>query len=217
MASENRQNLFITLEGIEGVGKTTVQQYIAHYIAHKTKQPVIQTREPGGTPLAEKIRDLALKHSAEPVFPTTELLLMFAARAQHINEVILPALAQGAYVVCDRFVDASYAYQGGGRGLDMKQIEMLEKVTCGDLKPDKVIILDAPVEVGLARAKNRNEFDRFESEKVAFFEKVRAVYLARAKADPTRYTIIDASGHLQQVHAQLEALLHTLITVEQPL
>lgn len=216
MASEKRQNLFITLEGIEGVGKSTVQQYIANYIVRKTKKPVIQTREPGGTPLAEKIRDLALKHSAEPVYPTTELLLMFAARAQHINEIILPALAEGAFVVCDRFVDASYAYQGGGRGIDMKQIELLEKVTCGDLRADLVIILDAPVEVGLARAKNRNEFDRFESEKVTFFEKVRATYLARAKAEPARYAIIDASGSLQQVHAQLEALLDTLISVEQP-
>lgn len=216
MATEKRQNLFITLEGIEGVGKSTVLQFIVNYIVHKTQRPVIQTREPGGTPLAEKIRDLALKHSAEPVYPTTELLLMFAARAQHIHEIIMPALAEGAYVVCDRFVDASYAYQGGGRGIDTKQIELLEKVTCGDLKADKVIILDAPVEVGLARAKNRNEFDRFESEKVAFFEKVRATYLARAKADPSRYAVIDASGTLQQVHAQLESLLDTLITVEQP-
>lgn len=214
MVSEKRRNAFITLEGIEGVGKSTVQQYVANYIANRTQRHVVQTREPGGTPLAEKIRDLALKHSAEPIFPMTELLLMFASRAQHIHEIIIPALEQGAYVVCDRFVDASYAYQGGGRGMDMKDIELLEKVTCGSLKADLVIILDAPVEVGLARAKKRETFDRFESEKIVFFEKVRATYLARAKADPERYAVIDAAGTLQQVHEQLERLLAQRISVE---
>lgn len=207
MVTETSRGQFITLEGIEGVGKSTVQQFIANAIAKHTKTHVVQTREPGGTPLAEKIRDLALKHTAEPIFPTTELLLMFAARAQHIHEVILPALSEGAYVVSDRFVDASYAYQGGGRGIDMNLIEALETVTCGTLKADLVIILDAPVEVGMARAKQREVFDRFESEKLAFFEKVRAVYLSRAKLDPKRYAIVDASQPLARVYEQLERVL----------
>lgn len=197
----------ITLEGIEGVGKSTVLKFVVKTLADQLNGPVVQTREPGGTPLAERIRDLALKTTDETVHADTELLLMFASRAQHVQEVILPALSRGDWVVSDRYVDASYAYQCGGRGLDMKKIATLEKLVAGDLKPSLVIILDAPVEVGMARAKKRKAEDRIEREKAAFFERVRATYLERAKADPSRYAIVDASLNVEEVEAQIKQVI----------
>ncbi len=201
---------FITLEGIEGVGKSTVQAFVCEYLQNKLQVQICKTREPGGTPLAEKIRDLALHTHDEFVESDTELLLMFAARAQHWQQVILPALARGEWVVSDRFIDASYAYQAGGRGIDPDKIAQLEKLVLGNNKPDLVILLDAPVEVGMQRAKKRSAEDRIEKEKTEFFERVRNVYLQRAKADPARYAIIDASQNLAAVEQQLNAVLEAL-------
>jgi dTMP kinase len=197
----------ITLEGIEGVGKSTVSRFIVQYLSKHITQQVVQTREPGGTPLAEKIRDLAIKTTDEVVYPDTELLLMFAARAQHVQQVILPALTSGKWVVSDRFIDASYAYQGAGRGIDPHKIAVLEKLVLGNLQPDLVIILDAPVEVGMARAQQRGAPDRFEAERGEFFERVRQSYLQRAANEPYRYAIVDATQPVSEVEAQLRAIL----------
>jgi dTMP kinase len=201
------QGKLITLEGIEGVGKSTIQSFVIDTLAQTLHVDIIRTREPGGTPLAEAIRGLAMKIQDEPVYPDTELLLMFAARAQHVHGVILPALSAGKWVVSDRFVDASYAYQGAGRGLDMSRIATLEEMVLGDLKPDLVIVLDAPVSVGMGRAKARQSTDRFEEETVAFFERVRQCYLNRAKSDPARYAVIDASQPLADVQQQVRTVL----------
>lgn len=197
----------ITLEGIEGVGKSTVVRFVVKYLSEHLKLPIVQTREPGGTPLAEKIRDLAIKTTDEMVYPDTELLLMFAARAQHLQQVILPALKAGQWVVSDRFVDASYAYQGAGRGINTDKISALEQVVLGNFQADLVIILDAPVEVGMSRAHKRGSPDRIEKEKADFFERVRACYLQRAHDRPHLYTIIDASGDVHEVEAQLSEAL----------
>ena len=160
---------FITLEGGEGVGKTTNLKFIKHYLEQHNIS-VVTTREPGGTTLAEKIRQLLLDNDSEAVSETAELLLIFAARAQHIKHVIEPALAEGTWVICDRFTDATYAYQGGGRNMRVSTIESLENWVQGALRPDLTILLDAPVEIGLERARLRSAFDRFESEKTNFFE-----------------------------------------------
>jgi dTMP kinase len=202
---------FITLEGIEGVGKSTAMRFIADYLSPRLDRPLVQTREPGGTPLAERIRDLALKTEDEKVYPDTELLLMFAARAQHINKVIFPALQAGQWVLSDRFVDASYAYQGAGRGIDLDKIATLERLVLGDFEADLVIILDAPVEVGLQRAHQRSAPDRFESERAEFFERVRSCYLQRAAQDPSRYRVVDASLSLPEVQAQFIPPLDRLL------
>jgi dTMP kinase len=201
----------ITLEGIEGVGKSTVSRFVSKYLSQRLAQPVVQTREPGGTPLAERIRDLALKTTDEKVHPDTELLLMFAARAQHFHEVILPALQSGSWVLSDRFIDATYAYQGSGRGVDLHKIATLESLVLGHFKADFVIILDAPVEIGLARAAQRGTKDRFEEEEGDFFERVRQAYLDRAAQEPDRYGVIDASKNVSQVQDQLIPLLDRLL------
>lgn len=204
--------VFITLEGTEGVGKSTALAYIQDYLsAHYV--PFITTREPGGTPLAEKIRHLLLAKDDEKMAHHTELLLMFAARAQHLHQVIKPALAAKKWVLCDRFTDASYAYQGGGRGLPMSDIAQLESLVQGSLQPTLTLWLDAPVEIGLQRAAARNELDRFEQEKVEFFNKVRAVYQQRAELYPQRYRRIDANVPLEQVQAQLKAVLSYFVAV----
>jgi len=197
---------FITVEGVEGVGKTTNMTFIKewmdrHGIAH------ITTREPGGTPLAEDIRELLLSPRDEAVNENTELLLMFAARAQHLAGVIIPALDRGQWVLCDRFTDATYAYQGGGRGVAMEKIELLESLVQGELRPDMTLVLDIPVAQGLERARNRSEPDRFEQEKLAFFEQVRQCYLARAKSVPSQYRVVDASQELIQVQSDLDSEL----------
>lgn len=194
----------ITVEGIEGVGKSTNIQFIAKSIKENLKIDVLITREPGGTPLGEEIREVLLKSRKDTFDPMAELLLMFAARAQHISQVIKPALARGVWVVCDRFTDASFAYQGSGRGLDIAKILALERLVQEDLTPDVTFLFDAPVEIGMQRAKNRHveknsAVDRIEQEKFAFFEKVRQGYVDRAKQFPNRIVVIDASLALSEV------------------
>lgn len=198
---------FITLEGSEGAGKTTAMDAIKAW-ANKADIEIVVTREPGGTPTAEKIRELLLDKNNKNILPDTELLLMFAARAQHLNELILPAVTQGKWVVCDRFTDATYAYQGGGRLIDMARIEQLENWVQGDLRPDMTLLLDLPVDVGLSRASQRSEPDRFETEKVSFFERVRQTYLERARQFPEQFRVIDASQSIEQVQQQIHNVLN---------
>jgi dTMP kinase len=198
--------LFITLEGPEGAGKSTNREYLAEHL-RAAGIDVVLTREPGGTPLAERIRELLLAPSTEPMHSDTELLLVFAARAQHLAQVIRPALARGAVVLCDRFTDATYAYQGGGRGLSVARIASLESFVQGELQPNLTLVFDLPVEVGLARASARGRLDRFEQEGRVFFDAVRRTYLERAQANPQRYRLIDASQPLAQVQRSLDALL----------
>ena len=202
--------LFITLEGPEGAGKSTNREYLAELLMQAGIE-VVLTREPGGTPLAERIRELLLAPDSEVMAVDTELLLMFAARAQHLAGVIRPALARGAVVLCDRFTDATYAYQGGGRGLAYERIAILEQFVQGDLRPDLTLVFDLPVEVGLARAAARGKLDRFEQEQQSFFEAVRQTYLARAAQAPERYRILDAAQPLSQVQADLAALCPALL------
>lgn len=202
--------LFITLEGPEGAGKSTNRDYLAERLrAHGVD--CVLTREPGGTPLAERVRELLLAPSDETMAADTELLLVFAARAQHLAQVIRPALARGAVVLCDRFTDATYAYQGGGRGLDRARIAQLETFVQADLRPDLTLVFDLPVEIGLSRAAARGRLDRFEQEAATFFEAVRRTYLQRAAAEPGRYRILDAAQPLDQVQAALDALLPDLL------
>ncbi len=201
---------FITLEGGEGVGKTTNLHFIKDYIEEHSI-PVVVTREPGGTPLAEKIRQLLLDNDSEAVSETAELLLIFAARAQHIKHVIEPALAQGTWVICDRFTDATYAYQGGGRNMRISTIEALENWVQGSLRPDLTILLDAPVEIGLERARQRSDFDRFESEKTNFFEQVRRAYLLQLELNPQRIKLIKANQPLIDVQKALLDLIQSLL------
>lgn len=198
---------FITLEGGEGVGKTTNVPFIKAYLQAQNI-PVIVTREPGGTPLAELIRQLLLQKHEESLTSNAELLLMFAARSQHISHVIKPALAQGTWVLCDRFTDATYAYQGGGRGTPLDSISWLENYVQDDLRPDLTLLLDLPVETGMARAKSRaGQLDRFESEHLEFFNNVRQVYLQQAERYPSRIKIIKADQPLDAVqNAIIEAL-----------
>ncbi|MBO0369960.1 dTMP kinase [Pseudomonas putida] len=202
--------LFITLEGPEGAGKSTNREYLAQRLREQGLD-VVLTREPGGTPVAEQIRELLLAPSDESMAADTELLLMFAARAQHLAKVIRPALARGAVVLCDRFTDATYAYQGGGRGLPVERIAMLETFVQGDLRPDLTLVFDLPIEIGLSRAAARGRLDRFEQEGTAFFEAVRHAYLARAQADPQRYSILDAGQSLDAVQRDIDSLLPTML------
>ena len=198
--------LFITLEGPEGAGKSTNRDYMAERLRERGLD-VVLTREPGGTPLAERIRELLLAPSDETMVADTELLLVFAARAQHLAEVIRPALARGAVVLCDRFTDATYAYQGGGRGLSPERIATLEAFVQGTLRPDLTLVFDLPVEVGLARAAARGRLDRFEQQGQAFFEAVRQAYLQRAGHEPQRYRLLDAAQPLEAVQRAIDALL----------
>ncbi|CEA05462.1 thymidylate kinase [Pseudomonas saudimassiliensis] len=202
--------LFITFEGPEGAGKSTNLKVFAQALSERGCDPLL-TREPGGTPLAERIREVLLSLHDEPMHADTELLLMFAARAQHLNGLIRPALNEGRVVISDRFTDATYAYQGGGRGIDRQRIAALETWVQGELRPDLVVIFDVPVELGLARARARSELDRFEREQQAFFEAVRATYLARAAAEPQRYRIIDASGDLAAVRAAMQPVIDEVL------
>jgi len=193
---------FITIEGGEGVGKSTQLAALRAWLQTLGHETVF-TREPGGTPRAERIRELLLENSSEPMPPICELLLMFAARATHIANVIEPALARGAWVVCDRFTDATYAYQGAGRGVDVTQISTLENLVQGSLRPDLTLLLDAPLELSAVRARNRNDTagvtDRFEREQRAFFDRVRNGYLERARLEPARVAVIDASAGVESV------------------
>lgn len=198
---------FITVEGIEGVGKTTNLEFIEHHLRQRGIDVVLLTREPGGTPLAENIRTLLLAEREEKVDAVTELLLMFAARAQHVSRVIKPALARGEWVLCDRFTDSSYAYQGGGREMPLQQIEVLERLVLGEFAPDLTIILDLPVGQGLQRAEKRSAKDRFEQEERLFFERVRQVYLQRAKRYPHRCRVVETAAALESVQHSLAKIL----------
>ena len=193
---------FITVEGIEGVGKSTNIDFLSSLIEDKGLT-VIRTREPGGTPIAERIRGLLLEHGEETMTDIAELLLFFAARSLHIHNAIKPALQAGHWVVCDRFTDASRAYQGNGRGLNQETIDTLADWVQEDLKPDLTILLDAPVEIGMDRAGRRGAADRLETEKTEFYARVRDGYLALAKSEPERFAIIDASQSLEQVQAAI--------------
>lgn len=201
---------FITFEGTEGVGKST-QLVNAADTLKALGVDYIVTREPGGTPMAESIRELLLAPRGEPVNDMTELLLMFAARAQHLHTRILPELEAGRWVLCDRFTDATFAYQGGGRGVPVERIAQLENLVQGSFRPDQVILLDAPVETGMTRARHRGELDRFEQEAVAFFERIRQTYLERAAADPGRYHIVDAAQPLEAVSRDVTSLVQGLV------
>jgi len=197
---------FITIEGTEGVGKTTNIEFIKQWLQSKSIS-FVDTREPGGTPLAEEIRQLLLSNRDEKVCSKAELLLMFAGRAQHLDQLIEPQLASGDWVLCDRFTDATYAYQGAGRQMGYDLIADLESMVQGDLRPDLTLILDIPVEQGLQRAGQRSEPDRFELEKAEFFNRVRQAYLQRAKQSPKQYVIIDASLSLPEVQEQIASCL----------
>lgn len=197
---------FITFEGTEGVGKSTQIANAANTLK-KLGIDCLVTREPGGTPMAEAIRELLLAPRNESVNELTELLLMFAARAQHLHTYILPALEKGQWVLCDRFTDATFAYQGGGRGVPSERIALLESLVQGEVRPDYVVLLDAPVETGMTRARQRGELDRFEQEAVSFFQRIRDTYLARAAAEPARYNIVDAAASLEQVSDRVSELM----------
>jgi dTMP kinase len=197
---------FITLEGIEGVGKTSNLLFIKELLELSGQECVV-TREPGGTPLGEALRGLLLSHSDENMSADAELLMMFAARAEHLNKVIRPALNNNKIVLCDRFTEATYAYQGGGRQLDVNKISNLEQWVQGDLRPDLTIILDAPVEIGRARAGKRSEPDRIEKEQDDFFQRVREAYIELANQHPYRICLIDASLELKDVQKQIREKL----------
>jgi dTMP kinase len=197
---------FITVEGGEGAGKTTMMDRMAEWLSARGRT-VVRTREPGGTELAEKLREILLDKKTVGLSGQAELLLMFAARAQHLAELIRPALQRGDTVLCDRFTDATWAYQGGGRGLPLEDIGALEHLVHGDLQPELTLLLDIPVAQGLRRASHRGETDRFEEESTGFFERVRRAYLARAAAAPERFAIVDASAGLEEVWAQVESVL----------
>ena len=197
---------FITLEGIEGVGKTTNREYIRSLLERGGKA-CVETREPGGTPLGEALRTMLLEHRHEGMSADAELLLMFAARAEHLHKVILPALESGKHVLCDRFTEATYAYQGGGRGINANRIAELENWVQGELRPDLTIILDAPVSVGRERAGQRSEPDRIEKEQNDFFERVRHTYLELAAHYPERIAVIDAAVTIEQVQDQIDHVM----------
>lgn len=199
---------FITLEGGEGAGKSTNLEYVRRHL-EQAGCDVMVTREPGGTALGERIRTLLLDPDSE-IHADTELLLMFAARAQHLQEKVFPALERGMWVLCDRFTDATYAYQGGGRGLDEGRIEVLEQWVQSEFKPDMTLLFDIPVEAGLERAGRRGQLDRFEQERETFFNSVRQTYLDRASNDPVRFRVIDASRELAAVQLQLDAIIAEL-------
>ncbi|WP_447592717.1 dTMP kinase [Aquipseudomonas campi] len=202
--------LFITLEGPEGAGKSTNRDYLASRLREHGID-VLLTREPGGTPLAERIRELLLAPSDEAMSADTELLLVFAARAQHLHGVIRPALEQGRVVLCDRFTDATYAYQGGGRGLSEARIAQLEDFVQGGLRPDLTLVFDLPIEVGLSRAAARGRLDRFEQEGRRFFDAVRQTYLRRVDAEPARYRLLDAARSLGEVQQAIDVLLPEIL------
>ena len=198
--------LFITLEGIEGVGKTSNLEYLQSLLDQASVKYTV-TREPGGTPLGEALREMLLGEAFKGMSDDTELMLMFAARAEHVARVIRPALERGEWVLCDRFTDATYAYQGGGRQLDMDRIAGLEQWVLGDLRPDLTLLLDAPVELGRERAGKRSTPDRFEQEQDAFFNRVRQAYLDRASHEPDRIKVIDASVELGEVAEQIRGIM----------
>ena len=200
------RGLFITVEGGEGVGKSTNIAFMQQVLEQKGLEVVV-TREPGGTQLAEEIREVLIKNRKEKVVSETELLLMFAARAQHLYQKIMPALERGVCVISDRFTDATYAYQSGGRGVPADKVALLENFVQGDIRPDITFLFDAPIEVGMSRAQKRGALDRFEEEEMSFFNRVRDNYLERASQERDRFKIIDASRSLDAVQADLKTKL----------
>jgi len=201
---------FITIEGQDGAGKTTNIEVMKRYL-ERSHISFIQSREPGGTALGESVRELILNSGDDHIGDKAELLLMFAARAQHIQDVIEPALARGVWVLCDRFTDATYAYQGGGRGMKISDISVLEKYVQGQLHPDLTILLDLPVEVGESRAGQRSTPDRFEQQKLNFKQQVRDCYLSRADAEPNRIKVIDASASIEAVGDEINVVMNEFV------
>lgn len=204
--SQQKRAMFITLEGTEGVGKTSNLEYLKSLLDQAGIKYIV-TREPGGTNLGEALREMLLGEAFKGMSDDTELMLMFAARAEHLAQVIRPALERGEWVLCDRFTDATYAYQGGGRQLDMDRIAGLEQWVLGDLRPDLTLLLDAPVDIGRERAGKRSAPDRFEQEQDAFFNRVRQTYLDRAINEPERIKVIDASLELGEVVEQIRGVM----------
>lgn len=211
MASNLKSGLFITLEGGEGAGKSTSLDYIQNKITQAGKE-VLVTREPGGTRLGEKIRELLLHARDLNISDDTELILMFAARAQHLHEIIEPALKQGKIVICDRFTDATFAYQGGGRGIKDERIRTLKQWVQQGREPDLTLLFDLPVETGLERAGKRSSPDRFEQETINFFERVQQKYLEIASQEPGRVKIIHAEKNIASVQKQLDSILDPVLT-----
>jgi dTMP kinase len=207
------RGLFITVEGGEGTGKSTALEYVARRL-REGGVPLRTTREPGGCELAEELRQVLLSVREEPVDDLAELLVIFAARAQHLARLIQPALAAGEWVLCDRFTDASYAYQAGGRGLPVAWVQQLETLVQGELRPDCTLLLDASAATGLERAQARGELDRFERERLDFYERVRHTYLRLAAESSGRYRIIDAGEQLPQVQAQLDIVCAELLACQ---
>ena len=205
--------LFLSLEGSEGAGKSTSLKFIKQWFESNGINLVV-TREPGGTPFAEEIRNLLLANREEKVASDAELLLMYASRIQHCQKLIIPHLENGQYVISDRFNDASFAYQGFGRGLDIERLTELDRWCLGDFKPDLTLFLDISVELGLKRAGDRSTPDRFEIEDISFFDNVRKGYLERAKNEPNRIKVIDASGRIEQVQARIAAVLEAVINAK---
>lgn len=197
---------FITFEGVDGAGKSTGMEWFAHAL-RKRGVDLLVTREPGGTPLGEKLRELVLHES---MHAETEAMLMFASRREHVEQVIRPALQRGVWVLSDRFSDASFAYQGGGRGVPVAKLEQLEQWTHGDLQPDLTLVFDIPVELARARLSNHASLDKFEREQGEFFDKVRQAYLARVAKTPHRYVVIRAEKSLDEVHMQLSEIIAML-------
>ena len=201
---------FITIEGMEGAGKSTNIKFICDFLSSNSID-FISTREPGGTLVSEKIRDLLLEKHTEKIAPMAELLLVFASRAQHINKTILPSLNKGKWVLCDRFTDATYAYQGEGRSLGADKVTLLENFVQEGLQPDLTIILDVPVELSLQRISLRGGLDRFEIESDSFFCKVREAYYKRIESTPDRYYLIDASRPLEDVQIEIKKILESFL------
>jgi dTMP kinase len=201
---------FITLEGGEGVGKSTNLLFIKEYLEAAGKS-IVMTREPGGTEVGEEVRKILLSHRESSLHESAELLLMFAARSQHLQEIIIPSLKAGSWVLCDRFTDATYAYQGGGRCIPFEKIKVLEDFVQQELKPDCTFLLDAPIEVGMQRASKRGELDRFESEEQQFFFRVRAAYQKLANIEKSRFHLVDASQALESVQSEISKTLDRLL------
>lgn len=206
----SQRGLFITVEGGEGAGKSTAMAFLEPAL-REAGVDLLCTREPGGTGLGERLRDILLTPADTAIDPMAELLMIFAARSQHLRERVVPALQRGQWVLCDRFTDASFAYQGAGRGLGEAAVAALEDLVQGELRPDLTLLLDAPVEVGLERARGRGTLDRFEQEDLAFFERVRSAYLSRAARSSGRYRVIDASADLPEVERSLRAVVDDLV------
>ena len=205
-----KKNLFITLEGIEGAGKSTVIDFIENFIT-SSGYDVVKTREPGGTAIGEQIREILLNKYNDKLTDDTELLLIFAARAQHLSEIILPNLTSNKIVLCDRFIDASYAYQGAGRGIEQSKINLLENWVMPDIKPDLTFLLDLDPKIAFERTNKRSDADRFESEDIHFFEKIRQYYLERAENEPERFRVINSELSLEDVQEQIKNILKDMV------